>query len=239
MLFSLSDRNTDRRNSLVHLRSWFEIVVRHDGGMKRFPQGFWLNPPSLYQAADDCITLTTEPGTDFWQRTYYGFQNNNAHAYLWKTEKNFTFECTARCHYKVRFDQAGVLVWVDQFNWIKVSLEYEDESLSRLGAVVTNNGYSDWSTRNCETSGFIQYRVSQRGPDFLLEANEGGDWEQLRVCHLAVLGVTTADMGTLNATDLPAVPVSVGVYACSPGESSVEVEFDNIQYESSQWEFHL
>jgi regulation of enolase protein 1 (concanavalin A-like superfamily) len=190
--------------------------------MTRFPQGFWLNPPSVYQAADDCITLTTEPGTDSWQRTYYGFQNNNAHAHLWNS-----------------FDQAGVLVWVDQFNWIKVSLEYEDESLSRLGAVVTNNGYSDWSTRNCEARGFIQYRVSQRGPDFLLEANEGGDWEQLRVCHLAVLGETTADMGTLNATHLPAVPVSVGVYACSPGESSVEVEFDNIQYESSQWEFHL
>lgn len=116
-------------------------------GNDAIPPGYWLNPPSVYQAADDCITLMIDPGTDFWQRTHYGFQNNNAHAYLWKTEKNFTSKCAARFDYKVRFDQAGVFVWVDQFNWIKVSLGYEDESLSSLGAVVTNNGYLDWTTR--------------------------------------------------------------------------------------------
>lgn len=168
-----------------------------------------------------------DPGTDFWQRTHYGFQDNNAHAYLWRTEKNFTFECAAQFDYKVRFDQAGVFVWVDQFNWIKVSLGYEDKSLSSIGAVVTNNGYLDWTSRNCETSGFIQHRVSEGGFDFLLEANQGGDWEQLRVCHLAILGETTADKGTLNATDLPTVPVSIGVYPGSSGESSFEVEFDH------------
>jgi uncharacterized protein len=197
-----------------------------------------MNPPRHHEVAGDCVTFTTQPSTDLWQRTYYGFQNNNAHAYLWSSDQNFTCECTVRFDYKVRFDQAGILVWVDQFNWIKVSMEYEDESLSRLGAVVTNGGYSDWSTRDCETSGFIHYRVSRRGPDFLLEANEGGDWEQLRVCHLAILGETTRDMGTLDAQELSATPVQVGVYAASPGESSFEVEFHNIHISPSSWGFH-
>ena len=43
---------------------------------------YWLNQPKrsvleLYQ-----LIIETEPGTDLWQRTYYGFQNNNAPAFL-------------------------------------------------------------------------------------------------------------------------------------------------------------
>lgn len=201
-------------------------------------QGEWINPPHHYEVTDDCISITTLPGSDLWQRTYYGFQNNNGHAYLWSIDNNFTFQCAVRFDYKVRFDQAGILIWVDQFNWIKIALEYENESFSRLGAVVTNGGYSDWSTRNCEMSGFIHYRVSRRGPDFLLEANEGGEWEQLRVCHLAVLGETTLEMGALEPQELPAIPVQVGVYAASPGESAFEVEFHNIKCSPSTWRFH-
>lgn len=35
--------------------------------------------------------------------------------------------------------------------WLKTSLEYIPEGPSHLGAVVTNNGYSDWSTQDYPT----------------------------------------------------------------------------------------
>ena len=203
--------------------------------MKELSAGQWLNPPRVWEVTNDCVSFTTEPGTDLWQRTYYGFQNNNAPAYLWATDDNVTFTCSVRFDYSVLFDQAGVLVWVDEFNWIKASVEYENKEFSRLGVVVTNGGYSDWSTRNCESIGFIQFRLSQRGPDFLIEAHEGGDWEQLRICHLGVLGETTPEMGVTPARELPVLPVSVGVYACSPGNASFAVEFDQIQFNASTW----
>ena len=38
----------------------------------------WTRPPKIYTITDDKITITTEPNTDLWQRTYYGFQNDNA-----------------------------------------------------------------------------------------------------------------------------------------------------------------
>ena len=45
-----------------------------------------------------------------------------------------------------RFDQCGVVMYLDSDNWFKASIEYEDEKIQRLGSVVTNHGYSDWAT---------------------------------------------------------------------------------------------
>ena len=41
-------------------------------------QMVWTRPPRTYSVSDEEIRITTEPGTDLWQRTYYGFQNDNA-----------------------------------------------------------------------------------------------------------------------------------------------------------------
>lgn len=41
-------------------------------------------------------------------------------------------------------------MYLDSENWLKASIEYENQSFqhlgSNLGSVVTNNGYSDWAT---------------------------------------------------------------------------------------------
>lgn len=41
------------------------------------------------------------------------------------------------------FPEAG---FIDSDNWLKVSVEYENEEFQHLGSVATNNGYSDWAT---------------------------------------------------------------------------------------------
>ena len=38
----------------------------------------WTRAPKTYEITPERITIVTEPGTDLWQRTYYGFQNDNA-----------------------------------------------------------------------------------------------------------------------------------------------------------------
>ena len=38
----------------------------------------WTRPPRSFSISPEEIRITTEPGTDLWQRTYYGFQNDNA-----------------------------------------------------------------------------------------------------------------------------------------------------------------
>src|SRR5699024_4611711 len=79
--------------------------------------------------------------------TYYGFQNDNAPVLQVKTaEKYFSFVVRTQFESKHRFDQCGIVIYLDSENWLKASIEYENESYQRLGSVVTNHGYSDWAT---------------------------------------------------------------------------------------------
>lgn len=37
---------------------------------------FWIREPKQYTVTDSLITIVSEPHTDLWQRTYYGFSND-------------------------------------------------------------------------------------------------------------------------------------------------------------------
>ncbi len=204
-----------------------------------FEAARWINPPRKFTVGPSEITLHTEPDTDFWQRTFYGFRNHNAPALVVDRSDNFTFSVSIECEYTTRFDQAGIIIWIDENNWIKASLEYENEDLSRLGAVVTNDGYSDWSTRNSSALAQIEFRVSRRGPDFLIEARADTSWEQLRIAHLSALGETTKRMGITPSAELDsASSVAVGIYACSPGDSDFEATFKQWELSPTMWAMH-
>ena len=49
----------------------------------------WTRAPKEYIISDDRIEITTEPHTDLWQRTYYGFRNDNAPVLQMETEEEF------------------------------------------------------------------------------------------------------------------------------------------------------
>lgn len=106
-----------------------------------------------------------------------------------KYNSNFSFTAKASFKYKSRFDQCGLIIYIDCDNWFKESIEFEDKNFSRLGRVVTNNGYSDWSTTDILPKTEIWYRLSRRGPDFLIEFSlDGLEFNQMRVFHLHSLG---------------------------------------------------
>ena len=88
----------------------------------------WTRPPRSFTISPEEIRITTEPGTDLWQRTYYGFQNDNAPVLQMETdETRFSFTVRTDFDSKHRFDQCGVAVYLDSENWLKASIEYENE----------------------------------------------------------------------------------------------------------------
>ncbi|MEM7801768.1 MAG: DUF1349 domain-containing protein [Chloroflexota bacterium] len=199
----------------------------------------WLNQPQAFEVTDNLVKIVTEPNTDFWQRSYYGFRNDNAPALLNQSAKNFTFTAKATFEYAKRFDQCGLIIYLDSENWFKASIEYETEQFSRLGSVVTNLGYSDWATTNISLPPSIWYRLSRRGPDFLIESSlDGQAFKQMRIFHLHQLGETTADMGKADPPIRTNKPIRYGLYACSPLNSSFTAVFEGIQTESCKWEAH-
>ena len=207
--------------------------------MMQLSNGNWINHPKRNEISEDTIKITTEPNTDFWQRSYYGFRNDNAPALLIEGDDNFTFTVKVSFGYKNQFDQCGVIIYIDSENWFKASIEYENEEYSRLGSVVTNHGYSDWATTDISTKTEIWYRLSRRGPDFLIESsNDGQKYRQMRIFHLHKLGETTEEMGKFNPPIRSEKPVRFGVYACSPLDSSFVAVFNNIKIEKCKWLVH-
>ena len=107
----------------------------------------WTREPKDFTISEEKIEIITNPHTDLWQRTYYHFRNDNAPVLQMKTaERYFSFVVKTEFDSKVRFDQCGVVMYLDSENWLKGSIEYENEVFQHLGSVATNNGYSDWAT---------------------------------------------------------------------------------------------
>ncbi len=183
----------------------------------------WTRPPKQYEVRDDGVTIVTEPETDLWQRTYYGFQADNAPVFQLRTaEKYFTFSVKAAFDTSGSFDQCGVAAYLDSDNWMKASVEYENEWLSRLGSVVTNHGYSDWASVDVpSTIKEIHYRLSRRESDFRIETSRDGiRFEQLRIFHLWE----------------GAGEIAFGIYACSPSESSFTARFTRMKLGECLWD---
>ncbi len=185
----------------------------------------WTREPKACEILDDKIKITTNPHTDLWQRTYYNFRNDNAPVLQTESsEKYFSFTFKVKFEANHRFDQCGVVMYLDSDNWIKGSIEYENAEFSHLGSVATNNGYSDWATT--EISADIKsmwYRLSRRENDFLIECSKDGKtFSQMRICHMS------------NATDT----VQFGIYACSPEDSSFTATFSNFSLGECKWQAH-
>ena len=185
----------------------------------------WTRAPKQYAIADGKIEMITEPHTDLWQRTYYHFRNDNAPVLQIETdEKYFSFVVKTAFDTKVRYDQSGIVMYLDSENWLKASMEYENEEIQRLGSVVTNNGYSDWSSVDVDAKiKSIWFRLSRRDDDFFIESStDGVHFKQMRICHMLE----------------GAGKIRFGIYACSPENSSFTARFTDMQVTECAWKAH-
>lgn len=185
----------------------------------------WTREPERYTISPDRIEIVTKPHTDLWQRTYYHFRNDNAPLLQMTTEEPyFSFVVKTEFDSKHRFDQCGVVLYLDSENWLKGSIEYENEQFQHLGSVVTNHGWSDWATTEIDASiKFMWYRLSRREDDYCLECSADGErFTQMRVCHL------WEGRG----------PIRFGVYACSPEDSSFTAVFTHMEMTECRWLAH-
>ena len=185
----------------------------------------WTRPPHSFTIGEDKVEIVTEPHTDLWQRTYYHFRNDNAPVLQAESDEKF-FSFTVRTEFasKTRFDQCGVAVYLDCDNWVKASVEYENDRIQRLGSVVTNNGYSDWASVDIDASVKVMwFRLSRREEDICIENSlDGVDFSQMRICHLFSLKDT----------------IKFGIYACSPEESSFRATFTDMEVTECKWLAH-
>ena len=185
----------------------------------------WTREPAAFTLSDDRVEIVTLPHTDLWQRTYYHFRNDNAPVFQMETEEAFfSFTVKTAFETKHRFDQCGIVMYLDSDNWLKGSIEYENEQFQHLGSVVTNNGYSDWATTAIPADiKSMWYRFSRREDDYCIECSTDGEhFSQMRICHMWHGGGK----------------IRFGIYACSPEDSSFKATFTNLSLTECKWLAH-
>ncbi len=179
------------------------------------PRLRWFCEPADWRVDSQRRHLRIAPagGTDFWQKTHYGFEADNGHFLFADLTGDFVVTTHVRFRPVHQYDQAGLMIRFSPSCWLKTSVEHEPEGPSRLGAVVTNHGYSDWSTQAFPAGcGETWLRIRREASDYIVEAsNDGAGWEQIRLAHLH--------------EDRPRAMVACGLYACSPKGAGYVAEF--------------
>ncbi len=181
----------------------------------------WRCEPSNWSVPAGRLVIAPDAPTDFWSKTHYGFEADNGHFLFTDITGDFLLSTDIFIMPRHQYDQAGLMVRLSKSCWLKASIEFEPDKMNRLGAVVTNAGYSDWSTQDVPSSvNRFGLRVRREGGDYLVDGSlDSGGWTQLRVAHL-------------HEDVNPGAPVECGVYACSPKAVGFIAEFEKFMIES-------
>lgn len=108
----------------------------------------WFNEPENWKIEDGRVTMEVTPHSDYWRISHYGFTVDDAPFLYTLRGGEFEVKVKISGEYKVRFDQAGLMLRIDKENYIKTGIEFVDGKYN-LSTVVTHKT-SDWSVIELE-----------------------------------------------------------------------------------------
>lgn len=103
----------------------------------------WFNEPDNWEIKGKSLVMDVTPKSDYWRISHYGFTVDDAPFYYAEYGGEFEAKVKISGDYKVRFDQAGMMIRIDHENYIKTGIEFVDGKYN-LSTVVTHKT-SDWS----------------------------------------------------------------------------------------------
>ena len=169
----------------------------------------WLNPPPHWNLADGVLDVVTGERTDFWRETHYGFIRDDGHLYGERVTGDFTAEAEVWGDYGTLYDQAGLMLRIDERTWIKAGVEFVDAR--RTLSVVVTRDFSDWSTVPVlDAPNPVRLRVSRHGTAIRVEwaASASDRYGMLRLAYLPEAGTAM-----------------VGPMCCSPQRAGFRARF--------------
>jgi regulation of enolase protein 1 (concanavalin A-like superfamily) len=175
--------------------------------------GLWLNEPENWSAdPSGDLMLVTDRGTDFWCQTHYGFTRDSGHFLGFTAPGAFTAQIRIRGEYEQLYDQAGIMVRVDEHRWVKAGIEMSD-GRAMLGSVLTV-GQSDWATGPYEhpAQDFWMRATVSKGVLRLQASADGHTWPLVRLAPFPI-----------------SASYQVGPMACTPERSGLRVRFSDLQ----------
>jgi uncharacterized protein len=173
-----------------------------------FEQCEWLNEPATWAVDEDRLRIVTDDKTDFWRKTHYGFIRDSGHCFGVRTGGDFTAQVRILGGFESLYDQAGLMVRIDETKWVKAGVEFTDGALL-LSSVLTVE-QSDWAVAASitATDGFWLRATVAKGVLRLQFSTDGETWPLLRLAPFPV-----ADR------------YFVGPMCCTPERAGLVVEF--------------
>ena len=154
--------------------------------------------------------MAVTPQSDYWRISHYGFTVDDAPFYYSTYGGEFETKVKITGDYKARFDQMGLMLRIDEQNYIKAGVEFVDGKFN-LSTVVTHKT-SDWIVIVLEkTPPFLWIKAVRR-----LDAVEifySFDDKEYTMMRNAYLQDNT--------------PVQVGFMAASPDGNGFRAIFEN------------
>jgi regulation of enolase protein 1 (concanavalin A-like superfamily) len=176
----------------------------------------WLNPPASEHYAGGVLTVRSKGKTDFWRKTFYGYVTDNGHFMYVSMLGEFTLQARIDGNYSALYDQAGLMVRLDEKHWMKCGSEFVEGK--RWASVVFTHDFSDWSTmEDLAQNGPVWWRVVRKKDS--IEAQCSKDGEKFMTIRQ---GYFPAD-----------VKVMVGVMCAAPEGAGFDAVFDQLTIEKA------
>ncbi len=172
----------------------------------------WFNEPESWSIKNNKLTMQVTPQSDYWRISHYGFTVDDA-PFLYTTRGGeFEVKVKISGDYKVRFDQAGLMLRADKENYIKAGIEFVDGKYN-ISCVVTHHT-SDWSVITLDKSiDFIWIKAVRRLDAVeIFYSFDDKNYTMMRNCHLA-----------------DNTPVMVGLMAACPDGKGFEARFESFK----------
>jgi uncharacterized protein len=186
-------------------------LVRRAGGELLSRMAWHTNPPAHSSYGEGVLSVRTKGKTDFWRKTFYGYITDNGHFMYLTVPGDFMFQARIDGNYGALYDQAGLMVRLDEKHWMKCGTELVENK--RWASVVFTHDFSDWSTMEDLTQrGAVYWRVVRQKDS--IEARCSIDGEKY----------VTVRQGYFPAQQ----KVMVGVMACAPEGQGFDVTFDQL-----------
>jgi regulation of enolase protein 1 (concanavalin A-like superfamily) len=174
----------------------------------------WLNEPPSWREQDGLLFVATGEKTDFWRETHYGFIRDNGHLRYRTVEGDFTAELSFSGAYRELYDQAGLMLRIDERNWLKAGIEYVGGQ--QMLSVVVTREFSDWSTSPGPGGvEWLRLRLSRHGSAVRVEWALPGPSPRYTLMRLAYLP--------------GAKSVAIGPMCCSPQRAGFEARFGDLE----------
>src|SRR5687767_4675557 len=133
----------------------------------------WLNAPAGEHFAEGVLSVRSRGKTDFWRKTFFGYITDNGHFMHLPVSGDFTFQARVNGNYTALYDQAGLMVRLDEKHWMKCGTELVENK--RWASVVFTHDFSDWSTMEDLTqTGPVWWRVVRKKDSIEAQCSKDG-----------------------------------------------------------------